>query len=257
MNSSSLEASCFKLSLQRQRQAVLNDINCTFKPFELTAVVGPNGAGKSSLLETLAGVLAPSAGQVELNGREATGIPAAERARLCAYLPQAEVPAWSLRAADLVAVGLLPWGRVPDRAERIDAALAQVDAVALAGRAVTQLSGGELRRVQLARLLVGQAPLLIADEPTAALDIRHQLQLMQTMRKLADSGKTVVLALHDLPLAARYCDRIIVLERGKLRAQGTPEDVLTPALVGDVYGVSSEFRRRDGVAEFTPLDLLP
>ena len=87
--------------------------------------------------------------------------------------------------------------------------------------------------------------------------MRHQLQLMQTMRKLADSGKTVVLALHDLPLAARYCDRIIMLEHGRLRAQGTPEDVLTPALVGDVYGVSSEFRRRDGVPEFMPLDLLP
>ena len=257
MNPSTLEATCFKLSLRRRRQVVLDNINCNFKPFELTAVVGPNGAGKSSLLETLAGVLAPSAGQIELNGREVTAIPAAERARLCAYLPQAEVPAWSLPAQDLVGMGLLPWGRLPDRAQRIHAALKQVDANALAERAVTRLSGGELRRIQLARLLVGEAPLLIADEPTAALDIRHQLQLMQTMRQLADSGKTVVLALHDLPLAARYCDRIIMLERGQLRAQGTPQDVLTPALVGDVYGVSSEFRRRDGVAEFTPLDLLP
>lgn len=257
MNPNTLEAACLKLSLQRQRQPVLHDISCSFKPFELTAVVGPNGAGKSSLLEMLAGVLVPSAGQIELNGRVGTEIPAAERARLCAYLPQAEAPAWSLRATDLVGVGLLPWGRLPDRAHRIETALAQVDAGAFAERAVTRLSGGELRRVQLARLLVGDAPLVIADEPTAALDIRHQLQLMQTMRKLADSGKTVVLALHDLPLAARYCDRIIMLERGRLRAQGTPEDVLTPALVGDVYGVSSEFRRRDGVAEFTPLDLIP
>ncbi|SHF17467.1 iron complex transport system ATP-binding protein [Microbulbifer donghaiensis] len=251
-----LEISCLKLALERRHQRVLSDISCTFKPFELTAVVGPNGAGKSSLLQCLAGVLMPTAGQIELNGQAAEQISAAERARRGAYLPQSETPAWSLSSADLVALGLLPWGRPPDRERRVAAALQLVDAQQFAHRPVTQLSGGELRRVQLARLLVGEAPLLIADEPTSALDIRHQLQLMQNFRRQADAGKTVVLALHDLPLAARYCDRILLLQDGKLRAQGTPEDVLTPALIGDVYGVSCEFRWRDGVADFVPLDLL-
>ncbi|WP_308365974.1 MULTISPECIES: ABC transporter ATP-binding protein [unclassified Microbulbifer] len=251
-----LEVSCLQLGLERQRRPVLSEISCVFKPFELTAVVGPNGAGKSSLLQALAGVLALSAGHIELDGQPAERISPAQMARLCAYLPQAETPAWSLRTADLVALGLLPWGRPKDRERRVSAALQLVDAQQLAERPVTRLSGGELRRVQLARLLVGEAPLLIADEPTAALDIRHQLQLMHTFRRQADAGKTVVLALHDLPMAARFCDRILLLEQGRLVAQGTPEDVFTPALIGDVYGVSCEFRWRDGVADFVPLDLL-
>lgn len=251
-----LQISCLKLGLERQRRAVLGDISCTFKPFELTAVVGPNGAGKSSLLQCLAGVLDPTEGRIELDGRSAQEFSAAQRARLGAYLPQAETPAWSLAVSDLVALGLLPWGRPADSAKRVFKALDLVDARQFAARPVTQLSGGELRRVQLARLLVGEAPLLIADEPTAALDIRHQLQLMHTFRKQADAGRTVVLALHDLPLAARFCDRILLLQDGRLVAQGSPEDVFTPALIGDVYGVSCEFRWRDGVADFVPLDLL-
>ncbi|WP_323845492.1 ABC transporter ATP-binding protein [Microbulbifer magnicolonia] len=255
-NRRKLEISCLQLGLERRHQRVLTDINCTFKPYELTAVVGPNGAGKSSLLQCLAGVLVPSGGRIELDGLPAEQVSAAERARFGAYLPQSETPAWSLRAADLVALGLLPWGRPRDREARVSAALQLVDAQPLAERPVTQLSGGELRRVQLARLLVGEAPLLIADEPTAALDIRHQLQLMQNFRSQADAGKTVVLALHDLSLAARYCDRILLLQDGRLRAQGTPEDVFTPPLIGDVYGVSCEFRWRNGVADFVPLDLL-
>ncbi|MEX2961564.1 ABC transporter ATP-binding protein [Microbulbifer sp. TYP-18] len=257
MSTDSLEASCHQLCLRRHRRTVLTGIDCAFKPFQLTAVAGPNGAGKSSLLAALAGVLTPSSGRVELGGRDAGQLSAVQRARISAYLPQAESPAWSFVAADLVGVGLLPWGRIANRQQRIHWALQQVDAGALAGRPVTHLSGGELRRVQLARLLVGEAPLLIADEPTAALDIRHQLQLMQTFRALAAGGKTVVLALHDLQLAARYCDRILLLEQGQLRAQGTPEEVLTPDLVSEVYGVSSSLRRRNGVTEFMPLDLLP
>lgn len=253
---SKLEVSCLKLGLLRQRREVLRDINTTFKPHELTAVVGPNGAGKSSLLSCLAGVLEPTAGEIEFDGRPARRLSALQRARLCAYLPQAEVPAWSLAAEDLVALGLLPWGRPADAARRVQQALKLVDGLQFARRPVTRLSGGELRRVQIARLLVGEAPLLVADEPTAALDIRHQLQLMQTFRGLADAGRTVVLALHDLSLAARFCDRILLLQKGRLVAQGTPEDVFTPALIGDVYGVSCEFRRRNGVAEFVPLNLL-
>ncbi|WP_444882821.1 ABC transporter ATP-binding protein [Microbulbifer sp. PSTR4-B] len=251
-----IEATCVALELQRGRKSVLHGVNCVFKPFELTAVVGPNGAGKSSLLQCLSGVLSPDAGHVELNGLDAGQLPASQRARLGAFLPQSETPAWSLSAADMVALGLLPWGRLPDREQRIQQALLLVDAQEFAQRPVTQLSGGELRRVQLARLLVGRAPLLIADEPTAALDIRHQLQLMQNFRSLADSGKTVVLALHDLSLAARFCDRILLMLDGELLAQGTPQQVLTPTLIGEAYGVSCEFRWRDGIADFVPLDLL-
>ncbi|WKD50367.1 ABC transporter ATP-binding protein [Microbulbifer spongiae] len=251
-----LEITCRGLGLRRGRKRVLTEISCAFRPRELTAVVGPNGAGKSSLLQCLSGVLSPSAGHIELNGRSAKGFSATERARLGAYLPQSETPAWSLGAADMVALGLLPWGRPRDREWRVRQALLLVDALDFAERPVTQLSGGELRRVQLARLLVGQAPLLIADEPTTALDIRHQLQLMQHFRALADGGKTLVLALHDLSLAARFCDRIVLMQDGRLLAQGAPREVFTPAQIGDAYGVSSEFRWRDGIADFVPLDLL-
>ncbi len=251
-----IEAACIALGLQRGRKNVLRSVDCTFKPYELTAVVGPNGAGKSSLLQCLSGVQRPSAGRIVFNGEDAGRLAASQRARLGAFLPQSETPAWSLCAADMVALGLLPWGRLPDREQRVQQALLLVDAQAFAERPVTQLSGGELRRVQLARLLVGRAPLLIADEPTAALDIRHQLQLMQNFRSLADSGKTVVLALHDLSLAARFCDRILLMLDGALLAQGAPQAVLTPSLIGEAYGVSCEFRWRDGIADFVPLDLL-
>ncbi|WP_226668681.1 ABC transporter ATP-binding protein [Microbulbifer aggregans] len=255
----SLEFNCRDLTLTRNHRRVLEGISCAFRPGELTAVIGPNGAGKSSLLGCLAGIYAADTGQLCIGEREFNRIAAAERAQLCAYLPQQEAPAWSLAAQDLVALGLLPWGRSIDRAakaRRSLLALQQVDAGHLAARPVTQLSGGELRRVQLARLLVGDAPLLIADEPGAALDIRHQLQLMQTFRQQADTGKTVILALHDLGLAARYCDRILLLHNGSLAAQGSAEEVLTPARVGEVYGIHSEFRWRDGRPEFVAGDLL-
>ena len=247
---------CESLSLRRSGRVVLENITALFNPGELTAVIGPNGAGKSSLLSCLTGILPPSEGKVLIGERDAAALPAARRACHCAYLPQSEAPAWSMAAEDLVALGLLPWGRVADKTARVQRALQQVDASLLARRAVTELSGGELRRVQLARLLVGDAPLLIADEPGAALDIRHQLQLMQTFRAQVDAGKTVILALHDLALAARYCDRILLLQNGRLRAQGTPEDVLTQAQVGDVYGIRSDFRWRDGHPEFVTGDLL-
>ena len=254
-----LPVRCENLSLSRNQRPVLDGIHCHFPAGELTAVIGPNGAGKSSLLSCLAGILPPAAGNLHLGDSPAATVSAAKRARLIGYLPQQESPAWAMAAEDLVALGLLPWGRSIERAQRrqrVAHALAEVDAAAFARRPVTQLSGGELRRVQLARLLVGQGPVLIADEPGAALDIRHQLQLMQTFRRQADSGKTVILALHDLPLAARYCDRILLLQDGRLRAQGTPEQVLTPAQVGDVYGIRSEFRWRDGRPEFVSGDLL-
>ncbi|WP_204902958.1 ABC transporter ATP-binding protein [Microbulbifer mangrovi] len=249
---------CHSLGLNRHQRQVLEGIDCAFSPGELTAVIGPNGAGKSSLLGCLAGVLPCTAGQVSVNEQPGSSIPRAEWAKLCAFLPQQESPAWSMPAQDLVALGLLPWGRSFSRVQRqarVRAALQQVDAGDLALRPVTQLSGGEQRRVQLARLLVGDAPMLIADEPGAALDIRHQLQLMETFRQQADAGKIVVLAIHDLGLAARYCDRILLLENGQLRARGTPADVLTRAQVADVYGISSEFRWREGRPEFIAGDL--
>lgn len=250
---------CHHLGLGRHHRQVLDGIDCTFSPGELTAVIGPNGAGKSSLLGCLAGVLESTAGELSLNARDYSSIPRAERAKLCAFLPQHESPAWSMPAEELVALGLLPWGRSISRAQRqvrVTAALQQVDALDLALRPVTQLSGGELRRVQLARLLVGDVPTLIADEPGAALDIRHQLQLMGTFRQQADAGKTVILAIHDLALAARYCDRILLLERGQLRAQGTPEEVLTAVQVAEVYGISSKLRWHEGRPEFIAGDLI-
>lgn len=250
---------CENLSLTRNGRRVLENISCSFQAGELTAVIGPNGAGKSSLLSSLAGILPAAAGSLDLGDRAITRVSAAERARLVAYLPQQETPAWRMAAQDLVALGLLPWGRRFDRSQRqarVGSALKQVDAFQFADRPVTQLSGGELRRVQLARLLVGSAPVLIADEPGAALDIRHQLQLMRTFRQQADEGKTVILALHDLPLAVRYCDRILLLQDGKLRADGTAETVLTPELVSAVYGIRSEFRWRNGRPEFIAGDLI-
>lgn len=214
--------------------ARLTDVSLTLAPGEMLGVIGPNGAGKSSLLQCLAGLL-PCQGEVLLAGQPLAAMPARHRAQQLGYLPQACDSAWSLSVADIVALGRLPWGD-QDR-EAMERAMTQAGVLALQGRKVDHLSGGEQARVWLARVLAGQPRVLLADEPIASLDLYHQRRVMDVLRRYAHAERAVVLALHDLSLAARYCDQLCLLDQGRVRALGTPAEVLTEANLSAVFRV--------------------
>ena len=216
----------------------LRDITFALKPGEVTAICGPNGAGKSSLLACLAGLLHPDQGQVSLDGAPLSGLAPRSRARAIGYLPQQGEVVWNLSAETLVALGRLPWdaGRDADRAA-VDAALAALDLAELRQRRVSHLSGGELARVLLARVLAGEPQWIFADEPLANLDLAHQLALLRQFKRLAGEGVGVCLVLHDLAQAMNQADRVVVLDGGRVVADGPPSDALSQAMIQQVWKV--------------------
>ncbi|MBM3568278.1 MAG: ABC transporter ATP-binding protein [Alphaproteobacteria bacterium] len=208
----------------------------TVGPGELVGLIGPNGAGKSTLLELLAGLIAPDAGAVTLDGRALP--PPAERARLIAYLPQRGDAAWPLRVRDIVALGRIPHG--DDGTAAVERALARCDLGGLAERRFDRLSGGERSRALLARALAVEAPILLADEPTAALDPAQAMTTMELLAAGVRQGAAAVAALHDLALAARYCPRLVLMDRGRIVADGPAEIVLNRDNLAQVYGLAVE-----------------
>ena len=220
---------------------ILNGVDLEVPEGEMMALVGPNGTGKSTLLRTLAGLLPIPSGRVLVAGRDLVKLSPLERARTLAMVGQQEETPADLRVAEVVALGLLPH-RPPwsggGRKERnaVAEALEQVSMTAYANRGFHQLSGGEQHRVLLARGLAQRTELLLLDEPTNHLDIRHQHALLRMVRGL---GRTVIAAIHDLDLAATYFDHIVVLNDGGVAADGKPSEVLTPELVGDVFGMAA------------------
>ncbi|MFJ4347233.1 heme ABC transporter ATP-binding protein [Pseudomonas sp. NPDC089401] len=231
------------LHLRRGDNDVLQDIHLQLNPGQVVGVLGPNGAGKSSLLGVLCGELTPQRGQVRLQGRALADWAGPERARRLAVLPQASTLGFSFRVEEVVAMGRMPHGTGQQRdAQIVEAALRAADAWHLVARSYLALSGGERQRVHLARVLAQlwpgeQGTTLLLDEPTSALDPLHQHTTLQAVRSFADRGAAVLVILHDLNLAARYCDRILLLERGRSHAQATPEEVLTPAALKAVFGI--------------------
>lgn len=232
------------LSVELGRRAALMDVSLAVEPGAVTGLVGPNGAGKSTLLRALAGLLPPTAGMILLDGRPLRDIDPVARAHTLAYLPQAAPIAWSMPVEDLVALGRHPHRSLPGPLTVIDRiavmrALAAVDGLSLVGRPADALSAGEQARALLARALAVEAPILLADEPLASLDVRHQLDLMVTLRRAANQGAAVLLALHDLTLAARFCDQLAVLDAGRLVAKGPPAAVLTPAILARTFKIEA------------------
>ncbi len=226
----------------RPGQAIVSGISFALQPGEVLGVLGPNGAGKTTLLRLLYRHLRPSAGQVRLRGKDIWRWTARDFAREAAVVPQDTPADFALSVRDIVATGRLPrigrwqwWDSSHDGA--VARALAAFELDALADTRFALLSGGERQRVLFARALVRDPVLLLLDEPTNHLDIRHQLDALEKMRAL---GLSAVVSLHDLNLAARYCDRVLVLARGTAVACGTPVDVLRPSLLREVFGVDSE-----------------
>lgn len=216
----------------------LGEVTLALRPGEVTAICGPNGAGKSSLLACLAGLLDPRQGSVSLDGSPLAGLAPRRRARAIGYLPQQGEVSWNLSAETLVALGRLPWDadRETDEAA-VDAALDALDLAELRQRRVSHLSGGELARVLLARVLAGEPQWILADEPLANLDLAHQLALLRQFRRLAGEGVGVCLVLHDLAQAMNHADRVVVLDGGRVVADGPPGDALSEATIERVWKV--------------------
>lgn len=236
-------------------RVVLDAVDLAIPSGRITAVVGPNGAGKSTLLRACVRLIAPEQGVITLAGRALTAYARAELARAIAYLPQERAVHWPLAARAVVALGRLPHDDV--KPEAIDHALGAMDIARLADRPVSQLSGGERARVLVARALAQEAPLLIADEPTAGLDPAHALALFSCFRQLATEGRTVVVALHDLSLAARFADHIILLANGRVAASGPPGEVLTSRHLEPAFGVTMLCTVVDSLPIVVPVSTLP
>jgi iron complex transport system ATP-binding protein len=230
------------LTIAREGQAILESVSFSAQAGEFIAVVGPNGAGKTTLLRALAGVERPQSGAVLVDGVEPSLLPPRRRARALAYLPQARQIHWSMTAETVASLGRFAYGAphrlgAHDRAA-VARALAAADAHRFRERTMTTLSGGEQARIHVARALAAETPFLIADEPTAALDLRHALGIMALLRAKAAEGGLAVAALHDLALARRFSTRVLVLDRGRLAADGPPAAALAGPIIETVFGVA-------------------
>jgi iron complex transport system ATP-binding protein len=229
--------SCLQLeqaSFAYGEQAVLRGVDLTLGAGELVGLIGPNGAGKSTLIQLLLGLARPASGRVSLFGRPLQAVGRRALARSVSLVPQEAEINYAFSVEEVVAMGRNPWlGRFQPPGERdlvlIRDAMQRADVLPFAARPVTQLSGGERQRVLIARALAQETPVILLDEPTANLDICHQLEVLELMRALAGEGRLVLAALHDLALASRYCDRLLLLSEGALRADGPAAAVLTPA----------------------------
>jgi iron complex transport system ATP-binding protein len=221
---------------------LLHGVDLAVAPGELVALIGPNGAGKSTALAVLAGDVRPDSGDVRIDDRDAATIRISELGRLRSVLLQQKSVAFSYPVRDVVAMGRMPWSRTTrrdgvgaDDDEIVADALARTDILHLADRDVTTLSGGELARVALARVVAQRCRVVLLDEPTDALDIGHQEQVLALAAGLAGDGCAVLAVLHDLGLAAAYADRVVLLRNGCVVAGGPPREVLTGELLSDVY----------------------
>lgn len=222
----------------------LERVSATCQPGQITAICGPNGAGKSSLLAALAGLLAPTFGEVTLDSQGIATMPHTARARAIGYLPQAGEVAWNLSVAALAGLGRLPHG--DSAREPVAAALAALDLTHLATRPVATLSGGEKARALLARVLATQPRWILADEPLAALDLAQQQALLGHLRHQAVAGTGVVLVLHDLALAINHADHVIVMQGGKVITQGAPESALSAEVIAQVWQVPARWLGQPG-----------
>lgn len=232
------------LTFRRGGRLILDSIDLSIESGSITAVLGPNGAGKSTLLGCIAGLLEPTGGQVQLNDHSIATLPAQQRARHIAFLPQTPEIAWPIDVATLVGLGRIPFAGIASDADNdaaVSRAMLSTDVTDWAKRIAITLSGGERARAQLARILAGESDWILADEPFTGLDPAHQFEAADLLRAFATRGGGVVLTIHDLTLAARIADRIVILHHGQVVADDAPEAALTAATLRNVYGIEAEW----------------
>lgn len=245
-----------KVSVTIEGNTILDSVSLDIAGGELLALVGPNGAGKSTLLGALSGDLPISGGNVSLGGRDLGTYGHLELARQRSVLTQENHVSFAFTVAEVVEMGRSPWAKTPQLSEddsAIIAAIGAADVAHLLSRHFGSLSGGEKARVSLARVLAQRTPIVFLDEPTAALDLRHQEEVMRTAAELAASGRAVVVVVHDLSLAAAYASRVALISGGRLDAVGTPADVFTAERIHRVYGLPVEIVTRDGRPVILPI----
>jgi iron complex transport system ATP-binding protein len=243
------------LTVRRSGRLLLDAVDVTLAAGSLTVVLGPNGAGKSTLLHLLAGLERPDAGSVRLGNQSLLSIDALERARRLAVMTQDQPLDFAFNVEEVVLLGAYPLGlgRAEERAH-CHQGLQRLELQALAARNYLSLSGGEQQRVQLARVLAQcgeETVVLLLDEPVSAMDLRHQHLCLQQLRALANAGAAVLVILHDLALAARYADRVLLLKQGQVLAQGAMLDTMTPSCLSRLFDVRVEVALVEGVPRFS------
>ncbi|RKT35033.1 iron complex transport system ATP-binding protein [Roseovarius halotolerans] len=243
------------LSVTLRTRAVLRDVSLDIGEGEFVGLIGPNGAGKTTLMRAALGLL-PFSGESSL-----TALPQHERARIAAWMPQSREIAWPISVETLVLLGRIPHlgafgDPSPEDRARVDAALDWMGLDAMRHRAASRLSGGEQARALIARALAQDTPLLMADEPIAGLDPAHQISTMRTFAQLAEAGKSALVSLHDLGMAARHCTRLVMLSEGRLVADGPPAEVLTPERLADVFAITAWYQHTDQGTVYQPLEVL-
>lgn len=234
-----------ELTLAYEDRTVVHELELAVPDGRVTVIVGPNACGKSTTLRALGRLLRPRGGSVLLDGEELSRIPTKKIARSIGLLPQSPAAPEAITVADLVSRGRQPhqswWRQWSDEDERaVTAAMERTDVTALADRAVDELSGGQRQRVWIAMALAQETDLLLLDEPTTFLDIAHQVEVLDLVRRLNhEQGRTVVIVLHDLNQAARYADHLVAMKEGRIVAEGPPGEVVTAELVREVFGLES------------------
>ena len=239
-----------KLSVFRGDCPVVDKVTLALEPGDFLGLIGPNGAGKTTLMRAALGIL-------EHEGSSTlAALSQSDRAKQAAWLPQVREIAWGLSVRDLVGLGRLPFGPIQKNDAHAEAAIIKMGLGALSDRIATQLSGGEQARVLIARALAQDTPILMADEPTASLDPANQISTLKIFSELAQDGKGIMSSIHDLGLAVRYCTKLALLDRGKLVAFGSADEVLTPDNLQTVFSIEAHYEKTEEGVIFQPLSVL-
>ncbi|MEM9106571.1 MAG: ABC transporter ATP-binding protein [Pseudomonadota bacterium] len=247
---------CRNVSVRIRTNLILDDVSFDVEHGELIGVIGPNGAGKSTLMRAMAGIIHHE-GKIVWDSKSVSNMTPNERARTIAYMPQERTVHWAMRCLDVVLLGRLPltprmFGVSNTDVEHARSAMVKMDVLAFEDRTFDTLSGGERARVLIARMLTQDPRVFIADEPINGLDPAYQISLMQDFQALSRSGRLVFVSLHDLTLAGRWCDRLLLLDNGRLRSDGSRDLLQQTQVIGEVYGIETISVSLDGTETVVP-----